>query len=185
MTALRTVMMRNAALAGSSTVRPMCTSMRTFNKKEDPDFQAGVPESMGEGSRDLVAEQVNRIGEAAPMSVVSGAPNSLHQRVVRIYKPNKSATTSGKGGTREWRVDFDALAASGRWENPLMGWASTADHQQALSMKFDEKEDAVHFCQKQGWDFFIQEPHKAHIPPKSYSDIFKYAPGKLRIFQTK
>ena len=36
-------------------------------------------------------------------------------------------------------------------------------------MKFDTREDAIHFCEKQGWHYFVQEPHKARIPPKSYA----------------
>lgn len=51
--------------------------------------------------------------------------DSLHQRTVRIYQPSKPATQSGKAGTRDWRLDFDILQGSGRWESPLMGWAST------------------------------------------------------------
>lgn len=52
-------------------------------------------------------------------------------------------------------------------------------------MKFDTREDAVHFCEKQGWNYYVQEPHKARIPPKSYSVNFVYSPKKLRIHQTK
>ena len=31
-----------------------------------------------------------------------------------------------------------------------MGWASSADYMQGTSLKFKSKEDAVHFCEKQG-----------------------------------
>ncbi|WFD32182.1 ndufs4 NADH dehydrogenase Fe-S protein subunit [Malassezia sp. CBS 17886] len=135
--------------------------------------------------RDLDREQVDRIGEPAPMAIVSDAPKSLHQRTVRIYRPAKSANSSGRAGTMYWQVDFDVLQESGRWESPLMGWASTADSQQALLMKFDSKEDAMHFCEKQGWDYVLQEPHTARIGPKVYADNFKYVPNKLRIHHTK
>lgn len=49
----------------------------------------------------------------------------LHQRTVRIFRPAKTANSSGKAGTKVWRVDFDILQGSARWENPLMGWASS------------------------------------------------------------
>lgn len=49
----------------------------------------------------------------------------LRQRSVRIFKPSKTSNSSGKAGTGHWRVDFDVLQGSARWENPLMGWAST------------------------------------------------------------
>lgn len=51
--------------------------------------------------------------------------DALHQRQVRIYRPAKPSTQSGRAGTRHWRVDFDLLQESGHWESPLMGWAAT------------------------------------------------------------
>lgn len=32
---------------------------------------------------------------------------------------------SGSGKTERWRLDFDILPGGSRWENPLMGWASS------------------------------------------------------------
>lgn len=49
----------------------------------------------------------------------------LRQRSVRIFKPAKTANSSGRAGTSFWRVDFDILQGSARWENPLIGWASS------------------------------------------------------------
>lgn len=145
---------------------------------------SGLPKNP-EAPRDYVAEQVNRISEPADMSAVSGAPPALHQRAVRVFQQSQSAVTGGKAGTRDWIVDFDVLQGSGRWENQLIGWGSTADSQQSLVMRFDTKEDAIHFCEKQGWHYYVQMPHHARIPPKKYADNFVYSPGKLRIFHTK
>lgn len=83
--------------------------------------------------------------------------------------------TQFPGGSKGelWRIDFDILQGGGRWENPLMGWASSyatvlsvqrsvtdiytypnvfnsADFMQGTSMKFKTKEDAIHFAEKQG-----------------------------------
>lgn len=112
-------------------------------------------------------------------------PAELGQRTVRVYKPAKTANSSGKAGTSFWRVDFDILHGSSRWENPLMGWASSADYMQGTYLKFRTKEDAIHFCGKQNWPYFVQEPHKASIPPKSYASNYDYSSGKLRIHHTK
>lgn len=109
----------------------------------------------------------------------------LQQRTVRIYKPAKTANSSGRAGTSFWRVDFDILAGSARWENPLMGWASSGDYMQGTFLKFRTKEDAIHFCEKQNWPYYIQTPHKARIGPKSYAANYNYSPGKLRIHHTK
>ncbi|CAO3653811.1 unnamed protein product [Mucor hiemalis] len=81
---------------------------------------------------------------------LSGAPESLLDRQVRIFKPTRTPVQQGKNGTRLWRIDFDILEDGNRWENPLMGWASSSDFQQALTMKFLTKEDAITFAEKQG-----------------------------------
>jgi len=77
---------------------------------------------------------------------------------------------SGGAKGNRWRIDFDILQGGGRWENPLMGWASScvlhflqsgaplltfifpvsADYMQGVRMSFRSKEDAVHFAEKQG-----------------------------------
>ena len=60
--------------------------------------------------------------EAAPLLISRHcAPFAveLSQRPVRIFKPAKTANSSGKSGTSFWKVDWDILQGSGRWENPL------------------------------------------------------------------
>lgn len=56
---------------------------------------------------------------------------------------------------------------------------------QGTSMKFRSKEDAIHFCEKQGWDYYVSEPKTPRIPPKSYASNYDHVPGKLRIHHTK
>ncbi|SAM08580.1 hypothetical protein [Absidia glauca] len=119
------------------------------------------------------------------VDTVSGAPEALTDRSVRIFTPAKPATQSGKNGTRLWRIDFDILEDGNRWENPLMGWSSSSDYQQALQMKFTSKEAAIHFAEKQGWNYFVQEPKPVKFVKKAYADNYKYSPGKLRLIKTK
>ena len=52
---------------------------------------------------------------------------------------------SAKGKTKTWIIDWDVLQGAGRWENPLIGWASTADYMQGSSLAFTTKEDAIAF----------------------------------------
>lgn len=49
----------------------------------------------------------------------------LRHRSVRIFQPTRNTMQSGSGKTERWRIDFDILPGSARWENPLMGWASS------------------------------------------------------------
>ena len=68
----------------------------------------------------------------------------LH-RQVRIYRPTKTTTQSGKGKLKRWLLDWDPLQGAGRWENDLMGWASSADFMQGTVLAFRTREDAVAF----------------------------------------
>ncbi|EEB90503.1 hypothetical protein MPER_11281 [Moniliophthora perniciosa FA553] len=117
--------------------------------------------------------------------VVSGAPVELRHRQVRIYKPTRNTMQSGSGKSNKWRVDFDILQGGGRWENPLMGWASSADYMQGTRLSFRSKEDAMHFAEKQGWDYYVQPESVERIPPKNYSENYLYRPNTLRIHKTK
>lgn len=49
----------------------------------------------------------------------------LRNRIVRIYLPTRNTMQSGGAKGNRWRIDFDILQGGGRWENPLMGWASS------------------------------------------------------------
>ncbi|KAJ6508719.1 Ndufs4, NADH dehydrogenase Fe-S protein 4 [Mycena sanguinolenta] len=117
--------------------------------------------------------------------VVSGAPSQLRHRAVRVYQPTRNTMQSGGAKGERWRIDFDILQGGGRWENPLMGWASSADYMQGTRLTFKSQEDAIHFAKKQGWDYYVQPPTVKRIPPKNYSENYLYRPNKLRIAKTK
>lgn len=53
------------------------------------------------------------------------SPAELRHRAVRIYQPTRNTMQSGSGKSERWRIDWDVLQGAGRWENPLMGWASS------------------------------------------------------------
>ena len=64
--------------------------------------------------------------------IVSGSTNNvltylgeLRHRAVRIYQPTRNTMQSGGAKSERWRVDFDTLSSGARWENSLMGWASS------------------------------------------------------------
>jgi len=117
--------------------------------------------------------------------IVSGAPAELHHRAVRVFQYTRSTTQSGDAKSKRWRIDWDILPGGGRWENPLMGWASSADYMQGTRIGFRTKEDAIHFAEKQGWDYYVQQPEVKVRPPKNYAENYLYKPHKLRIVRTK
>ncbi|KAL4246624.1 NADH dehydrogenase [ubiquinone] iron-sulfur protein 4, mitochondrial [Abortiporus biennis] len=123
--------------------------------------------------------------EVITADVISGAPAELRHRAVRIFQPARSTTQSGTGKSHRWRIDWEILQGAGRWENPLMGWASSADYMQGTRMSFKSKEDAIHFAEKQGWDYYIESTEVKRVPPKNYAENYVYKPNKLRIMRTK
>ncbi|KAI2636024.1 putative NADH-ubiquinone oxidoreductase 18 kDa subunit [Xylaria nigripes] len=123
--------------------------------------------------------------QIVPGAVVSGAPIELQARTVRIYQPSKPATQSGTWGAHHWRMDWDVLAKGHRWENPLMGWQSSGDFMQGTRLEFKTKEDAIRFAEKQGYEYFVQEPNERTFTPKAYANNFLYTPNKLKLIRAK
>ena len=72
-----------------------------------------------------------------------------------------------------------------RWENPLMGWQSSADFMQGTHLNFKSKEDAIHFAMKQGYEYFVQEHNERKFTPKAYANNFLHSPKKLKKIPTK
>ncbi|PHH92100.1 hypothetical protein CDD83_8951 [Cordyceps sp. RAO-2017] len=115
-----------------------------------------VPKRIQNGSEDIL-----------PAAVVSGAPLELQARTVRIYREAKPATQSGDFRGHHWRMDWDILPKGHRWENQLMGWQSSGDFMQGTHVNFKSKEDAIFFAEKQGYEYFVQEPNSRKFTPKA------------------
>lgn len=103
----------------------------------------------------------------------------------RIHRPSKTPTQSGTWHGRHWRMDWDLLSKGHRWENPLMGWQSSADFMQGTHLNFNSKDDAIRFAQKQGYEYFVQEPNERRFIPKAYANNFVHYPKKLKVVRTK
>ncbi|KAG8230497.1 hypothetical protein J437_LFUL013539 [Ladona fulva] len=129
---------------------------------------------------------------------LTGVPEEhIKNRLVRIYKPAKNAMQSGTDNTHNWEMEFETRE---RWENPLMGWTSSASYElgnpalllsliyirksnyAALSgdplsnMKvgFANKEEAINFCEKNGWKWFVEETKPKPPRVKSYGINFSW-----------
>lgn len=112
--------------------------------------------------------------EPVGLTPFSGFPREQLGRPVRITEPAKNVCQTGsfaRGGG--WTLKWDTQE---RWENPLMGWASTADPLSNLELDFDSLESAQHFCEKNGWDHYVYyQPKKTWIGgKKSYGAAFAW-----------
>lgn len=110
----------------------------------------------------------------APMDLtpISGVPEEhTRPRKVLIKMPTKNAMQSGSNGLKKWVMTFDTKE---RWENPLMGWSSTADPLSNMEMQFTNKEDAIVLCEKNGWQWSVQDPPQKPPRAKSYAANFSW-----------
>lgn len=152
-------------------------------------FSTARPAFNAESKTPAATKEENTLEHTAavtPVELLSGAPIELStNRVVRIYQQAKPATQSGTYGTHAWRLDWDIVDRANRWENDLIGYASSGDYMQAAQLKFNTKDAAVHFAVKNGYDYYVQEPHVRAFRPKAYANNFLHSKGKLKLIRTK
>ena len=90
----------------------------------------------------------------------------------RIYRPAKSATQSGLARTKIWVLEFDQEKP--REIEPLMGWTSSGDMRQQIRLRFDTKEEAIAYAEREGIAYRVEEPTESRRRTMSYSDNFKF-----------
>jgi NADH dehydrogenase len=90
----------------------------------------------------------------------------------RIYKPARTAMSSGTAKTKRWVLDF--APARAREVDPLMGWTSSSDMQSQVRLRFDTKEAALEYAQAKGIEAEVFEPkkRKPNVRPGGYGDNF-------------
>ena len=90
----------------------------------------------------------------------------------RIYKPAKTAMSSGTAKTKSWILEY--APASAREVDPLMGWTSSTDTQAQVKMRFASKEAALDYAKEHGIDATVTEPHgrKPNIRAGGYGENF-------------
>src|SRR5262249_27139696 len=102
-----------------------------------------------------------------------GAPPSM---TARIFKPAKNAMQSGRAKTREWQLDYEPEQP--RAIEPLMGWTSSTDMKQQLTLHFETKEDAVAYCERKGIPYQVIEPKESLHRQIAYADNFSFRRGE-------
>ena len=90
----------------------------------------------------------------------------------RIYKPAKNAMQSGKSTTSAWQLDFEPEQP--RVIEPLMGWTSSGDMKQQLTIGFDTREEAIAYCERKGIAYQVIEPKEPARRQAAYADNFSF-----------
>lgn len=81
---------------------------------------------------------------------------------------------SGIRNTKKWVLEFEQNEENQRFIEPIMGWTGSTDTTQQLRMRFETKEQAIEFADKNSIEYEVVEPKARKIKPKSYADNFKY-----------
>ncbi|MDE3176403.1 MAG: ETC complex I subunit [Pseudomonadota bacterium] len=89
----------------------------------------------------------------------------------RIYLPARSAMQSGQARDF-WALTFEPEQP--RQIDPLMGWTSSGDMKSQVTLKFESKEQAVAYAERNGIAYRVEEPKPAARKIISYSDNFRY-----------
>jgi hypothetical protein len=88
----------------------------------------------------------------------------------RIFQPAKTAVQSGRFKTRQWVVEYEPRSA--KTPDRLIGWAGSDDTAQQVRLAFPSREAAIAWCERNGLDYSLSEPHERMVRPKSYADNF-------------
>ena len=90
----------------------------------------------------------------------------------KIYQPARSAMTSGQAKTHDWVLEFAPESRKGR--EPLMGWTSSADMAQQVTLRFETREAAEDYARRNGLAYQVVEPKKRrpNVRPRGYGQNF-------------
>lgn len=91
--------------------------------------------------------------------------------VARIYRPAKTAMSSGLAKTHRWVLDFEPERA--KTIEPLMGYTSSDDMETQVRLTFATKEEAIDYATRNGIAFQLFEPKQRTRANVAYSDNFR------------
>ena len=79
---------------------------------------------------------------------------------------------SGTAKTRDRELDFEPEQA--RAIEPLMGWTSSSDMKQQLSMRFETRDEAIAYCEREGIPYQVIESVERVRRIAAYADNFAF-----------
>ena len=90
----------------------------------------------------------------------------------RIFRPAKNAMQSGKARSKQWVLEYEPEKP--RTIDPLMGWTSSGDMKQQLTIRFHTREEAVAYCEREGIPYHVIEPKDPARRQAAYADNFAF-----------
>ena len=71
--------------------------------------------------------------------------------------PSRHAMENDRNSMKYWTMKFGQKQ---KWGHPLMGWMGGDDTMKQLTekLRFESLEQAIQFCERNGWKFRVQRP---------------------------
>ena len=91
----------------------------------------------------------------------------------KIYKPAKTAMSSGRAKTKHWVLEF--VPAAAMTPEALMGWNTMRDTTRQVQLRFETQDAAEAYAQKKGIAYELHVPHERVYTPKSYAANFAFS----------
>ncbi|KAK8745955.1 hypothetical protein OTU49_017200 [Cherax quadricarinatus] len=156
---------------GVSTSAARCVDDLTLKQVEPQDTRKSLLSSEEVQHQKALAGYIT-VDTPDDITHLTGVPEEhIKTRRVLIKKPSKNTMQSGTSNIHKWYITFDQRE---RWENPLMGWASTADPLSNTVVDFSSREAAIAFCEKNGWQWSTEEPPVKPPRVKNYGANFAW-----------
>ncbi len=115
-------------------------------------MQEHVRQSKNRGTTYITAAWPSNDNRRAPPAM--GRSWFPEDAVARIYKPSRSVMTSGKAGTKGWRLTFERRSSP--FIEPLMGWTDGDDTLTQVELSFPTREAAIRYAERQGLHYTVQ-----------------------------
>ncbi|XP_046861647.1 NADH dehydrogenase [ubiquinone] iron-sulfur protein 4, mitochondrial-like [Xenia sp. Carnegie-2017] len=153
---------------------PNITLRNSFERISRPFFLSfnTAVDTDNEKSANKEVEVVSKVKQSE-LATLAGVPmEQLKTRKVTIFSPAQNAMQSGTFNSKNWRLEFNTQE---RWENPLMGWTSSADPLSNMVVNFSSKQAAINYIEAQGWDYEVEDKQEVKTIAKSYGKNFSWA----------
>jgi hypothetical protein len=102
---------------------------------------------------------------AAPLAT------ALAMTVARISEIDKKTTQSGKARAGQWLLEFERTQP--QRPDPLTGWNGSGDTKTQVRLVFQSKEDAIAYCDKQGFACHLVPAAPVKLKIQAYADNFR------------
>ena len=91
--------------------------------------------------------------------------------IARISELERKTTQSGKANAGRWLLEFER--GEPLRPDPLTGWAGSGDTRPQVRMTFDNKDEAIAYCERNGLDYHLVPAQPVKLKIQAYADNFR------------